>query len=74
MKKVATYTRLVFVVVFLLIYYITYLSGIENGMLRTVFSITLAFVLSPRKKKTQTQTGEQTQITWLFLKKPITLD
>lgn len=43
-------------------------------MLRTIFSITLAFVLSPRKKKIQTQTGEKMLITWIFLKKPITLD
>lgn len=74
MEKIATYPRLVFVVVFLLIYYIAYISGIENGMLRTVFSITLAFVLSPRKKKIQTQTGEKTQITWVFLKKPIIIE
>jgi hypothetical protein len=43
-------------------------------MLRTVFSITLAFVLSPRKKKIETQSGVKTQITWLFLKKPIIID
>lgn len=74
MEKIATYPRLVFIVVFLLVYFITYVSGIENGMLRTVFSITLAFVLSPRKKEIQTQTGEKTQITWVFFKKPIILD
>ncbi len=74
MKNLVKYPRLIFVVLFLLVYYITYISGIENGMLRTLFSITLAFVLSPRKKKIKTQTGEKTQITWLFLKKPIILD
>jgi len=50
------------------------LSGIENAMLRTVFSITLAFVISPRRKKLKTQTGEKTQVTWIFLKKPIILE
>ncbi|MHB0755987.1 hypothetical protein [Polaribacter sp. M15] len=74
MKNIVKYPRLIFVMLFLVMYYVMYISGIENGMLRTVFSITLAFVLSPRKKKVQTQTGEKTQITCLFLKKPIILN
>lgn len=63
MKNIVKYPKLIFVVIFLLTYYITYISGIENGMLRTVFSITLASILSPRKKKVQTQAGEKTIIT-----------
>ncbi|MFC4268166.1 hypothetical protein [Polaribacter marinivivus] len=74
MNKIAQYPRLVFVFFFVFIYLITYLSGIENAMLRTVFSITLAFVISPRRKKLKTQTGEKTQVTWIFLKKPIILE
>lgn len=74
MKNLIKYPRLIFVMLFLVMYYLMYISGIENGMLRTVFSTTLALVLSPRKKKTKTQTGEKTQITWLFLKEPIFLD
>mgnify|MGYP000687008185 CR=1 FL=1 len=74
MKNVIKYPRLIFVIVFLLAYYISYISGIENGMLRTVFSVTLAFILSPRKKKIITQTGEKNQITWVFLKNPIIID
>ncbi|WP_397445064.1 hypothetical protein [Polaribacter sp. R77954] len=74
MKNIVKYPRLIFVMLFLVMYYVSYISGIENGMLRTVFSITLAFVLSPRKKKVKTQAGEKTQITWVFLKKPIILD
>ena len=74
MNKIAQYPRLVFVFFFVFIYLITYLSGIENAMLRTVFSITLAFVISPRRKKIKTQTGEKTQVTWIFLKKPIILE
>lgn len=74
MKKIATYPRLVFVFLFLIIYLISYLSGLENAMLRTVSSVTLAFVLSPRKKTFETQTGTKTQIIWVFLKEPIILD
>ncbi len=74
MNKIAQYPRLVFVFFFVFIYLITYLSGIENAMLRTVFSITLAFVISPRRKKLKTQTGEKTQVIWIFLKKPIILE
>ena len=74
MNNIAQYPRLVFVFFFVFIYLITYLSGIENAMLRTVFSITLAFVISPRRKKIKTQTGEKTQVTWIFLKKPIILE
>ncbi|WP_430928653.1 hypothetical protein [Polaribacter marinivivus] len=74
MNRIAQYPRLVFVFFFVFIYLITYLSGIENAMLRTVFSITLAFVISPRRKKIKTQTGEKTQVTWIFLKKPIILE
>ncbi|WP_438976906.1 hypothetical protein [Polaribacter sp.] len=74
MNRIAQYPRLVFVFFFVFIYLITYLSGIENAMLRTVFSITLVFVISPRRKKIKTQTGEKTQVTWIFLKKPIILE
>jgi hypothetical protein len=74
MKKLATYPRLVFVLFFLICYGITYSIGVKNPLLRTVFSITLALVISPRKKKITTQTGEKTQITWVFLKEPIILN
>ncbi|MGB1042841.1 MAG: hypothetical protein ACPGU6_05565 [Tenacibaculum sp.] len=39
-----------------------------------VIAIGAAYALSPRKKIIQTQTGEKTQLTWLFLKEPIFLD
>lgn len=69
MNTIAKYPRLIFVVLFIAIYLLAYFSGIGNAMLRTIFAITVAFVISPRKKKIKTQTGEKTQITWLFLKK-----
>ena len=74
MDRIAKHTRIIFVICFLSIYLITFFSGIESPMLRTVFSITLAFVISPRRKKIKTQTGEKTQVTWIFLKKPIILE
>jgi len=74
MKTIVRFPRIIFIVVFLTTYFIAYLSGIESPILRTLFSITLAFVLSPRKKTIQTQSGEKIQITWLFLKEPIFID
>lgn len=74
MKKLAHYPRLFFLLVFLLTYTIGHLSKLENPLLRTFFSITLAFVLSPRKKKIEIQTGTRTQVTWIFLKKPFFID
>ena len=74
MDRIAKHTRIIFVICFLSIYLITFFSGIESPMLRTVFSITLAFVISPRRKKIKTQTGEKTQVTWVFLKEPITIE
>ena len=74
MKKLAHFPRLIFVFIFLLTYAIAYFCKLENPILRTVLAIILAFVLSPRKKIVQTQTGEVKQVTWIFLKKPIILD
>jgi hypothetical protein len=31
-------------------------------------------LVSPRKKKIKTETGEKFQITWIFLKQPIELN
>lgn len=74
MDKIARYPRLVFVCLFIIIYYLAYLLELENPLLRTVSSVTLAFVLSPKRKKIKTQTGEKTQVTWFLLKKPIIID
>ena len=72
--KIAKYPRLIFVSLFLLLYFITYIFGVENAVMRTVFSVTLAFVLSPQKKSVKTQTETKTQVTWFLLKEPIILD
>jgi len=74
MKNIAKYPRFVFVGLFTIIYLITYFSGIESAMLRTVFSVTLSFVISPKIKNFQTRSGTKTQVTWFLLKEPIILD
>ncbi|MEN8703918.1 MAG: hypothetical protein ABF265_06225 [Polaribacter sp.] len=74
MKKIAHYQRLIFLVVFLLTYIVAYFCMLKNPMLRTVFAITFALILSPRKRSLETQNGVKTQITWLFLKEPIIID
>lgn len=46
----------------------------DNFLLKGGISAFFAFILSPRKKIIQTQTGKIKQITWIFLKKSILLD
>jgi len=41
---------------------------------KALIAISVAYLLSPRKKIVQTKTGERKQLTWIFLKKPIFLD
>lgn len=45
----------------------------DNFLLKAGISGFFAFVLSPRKKIIQTQTGKIKQITWIFFKKPISI-
>lgn len=66
MDKIAKYPRFIFLCFFVIIYFIAYLLKLENPLLRTVSSITLAYVLSPKRKKIETQTGEKTQVTWFY--------
>ncbi|TXD51845.1 MULTISPECIES: hypothetical protein [unclassified Polaribacter] len=67
-----------FIVIFILtvtfIFLFGFVFGIENSMIQGGVSAVLAVFLSPRKKKFTTQTGEKTEITWIFLKKPIIID
>lgn len=46
----------------------------DNLLVKTLICFFLAYLLSPKKKTVETQTGERTQITWIFLKKAIYLD
>ncbi|WNW01273.1 hypothetical protein RRF68_09735 [Tenacibaculum sp. HL-MS23] len=67
-----------FIVVFLVVLLVSAILdkvfNIESLGIRIAVSAFFAVLVSPRKKKIQTQTGEKTQITWFFLKKPIILD
>ena len=57
---------------FMLIFDLVYKT--DNFILKIGVCSVIAFILSPRKKIILTQTGKIKQITWLFLKKPISLD
>jgi len=63
-----------FILTLLFITFFDTVLNIENSFIRSGLAAGLAVVLSPRKKKIKTQTGEKTQITWVFLKEPIFLD
>ena len=62
----------IFIVLFLLI--LDKVFMIERSWIQTAIAIAVAYILSPRKKIIQTQTGEKKQLTWIFIKKPIFLD
>ncbi|MCG1035282.1 hypothetical protein [Polaribacter sargassicola] len=47
---------------------------IDNSIVRILIAAPMAAFLSPRKKIINTQSGDKTQITWFFLKKPLVLD
>mgnify|MGYP005992817155 CR=1 FL=1 len=75
MKTIAKYPALILFLFFIFFFFLfDILFGVDKPFLRAVFSTTLAFLLSPRRKKIKTQTGVKTQVTWVFLKEPIFLD
>jgi len=61
-------------IVFAMMFILDVIFKSENFILNAVISSFVGVLLSPRKKKITTQTGEKTQITWVFLKKPIFID
>jgi len=67
-----------FLVIFILVITINLILDlffdIENSIIRITVASFISVILSPRKKKINTQTGERTQITWIFLKEPIFQD
>lgn len=65
------YLRLIFPLLIILIGLFIYkILGYEPNLYTIIINIGLAFVLSPRVKKLDSQSGEKAQVTWLFLKKP----
>ncbi|MDT7831148.1 hypothetical protein RQM59_02085 [Flavobacteriaceae bacterium S356] len=70
MMKFTKYYFLIFPILIVIIGSIMYkLLGYEPTTLTILINIGLAFILSPRVKKFETQTGVQEQVTWLFFKK-----
>ena len=75
MKKIARYPVLILALLFIILNIVfEYLFGLKDSFLRATMAAFIAIILSPRRKKIETQTGNKTQITWLFLKEPIILD
>jgi hypothetical protein len=64
----------IFILTVIFIFFLDHIIGLESSFLRSGIAGGLAVILSPRKKKIQTQSGKKTQITWFFLKEPIFLD
>ena len=64
----------VFILTLFFILFFDLVLGVENSLIRAAVSAGLAVFLSPRKKNISTQTGDKTQIIWIFLKNPIILD
>ena len=71
-KKIYWLIYPVLIVLFMFIFDQFYKT--DNFLLKGGISAVFAFILSPRKKIIQTQTGKIKQITWIFLKKPILID
>jgi|TARA_B110000908_G_C10256139_1_gene455611 hypothetical protein len=64
------YLRLIFPLLIILIGLFIYkILGYEPNLYTIIINIGLAFVLSPRVKKLDSQSREKEQVTWLFFKK-----
>lgn len=75
MKKIATTRYLVmFILTFIFLFILDNVFGLENSFYRIVIAAPLAILLSPRVRKVKKQQGAEKQITWIFLKQPITLE
>lgn len=75
MKTIAKY-QIVFlaILMFIFILFFDLVLEIKSPGIKAAIAALLAAILMPRKKKIITQSGEKTQLTWIFLKKPIFLD
>tara|TARA_B110000285_G_C15135569_1_gene626617 strand:+ start:3061 stop:3285 length:225 start_codon:yes stop_codon:yes gene_type:complete len=64
------YLRFIFPLLIILIGLFIYkILGYEPNLYTIIINIGLAFVLSPRVKKLESQSREKEQVTWLFFKK-----
>ena len=72
MKKIKPFIPLIFPILIILFGLLIYkIIGFEPNVYTIIINLGLAFILSPRVKKVDNQTGVKEQITWLFYKKNI---
>ena len=70
MKKIKPFIPLIFPILIILFGLIIYkIIGFEPNVYTIIVNLGLAFILSPRVKKIDSQTATKEQITWLFYKK-----
>ena len=70
MEKIKPFIPLIFPILIILFGLIIYkIIGFEPNVYTIIINLGLAFILSPRVKKVDNQTGVKEQITWLFYKK-----
>jgi len=70
MKKIKPFIPLIFPILIILFGLLIYkIIGFEPNVYTIIINLGLAFILSPRVKKVDKQTGAKEQITWLFYKK-----
>ena len=70
MKKIKPFIPLIFPILIILFGLLIYkIIGFEPNVYTIIINLGLAFILSPRVKKVDNQTGTKEQITWLFCKK-----
>lgn len=73
--KYIKYVGLIFPLLIVLIGLFIYkVLGYTADFYTIIINMGVAFILSPRVKILDTQTGQKTQITWVFLKEPIFID
>ncbi|MDP5105589.1 MAG: hypothetical protein NWQ31_05395 [Polaribacter sp.] len=71
-KKVYWLIYPLLIIVFMSLFDLVYTT--DNVILKIGICSVIAFILSPRRKIILTQTGRKKQITWMFLKEPISID
>ena len=74
MKKIAARPYLVmFILIFLFMFILEHVFGMQSSALRAGIAAAFGVLFSPRTKMIKTQSGKVKQITWMFLKEPITI-
>jgi hypothetical protein len=69
MKKIKPFIPLISPILIILFGLLIYkIIGFEPNVYTIIINLGLAFILSPRVKKIDNQTGTKEQITWLFYK------